>query len=63
MDKIIAQTALQNLTGPGFGSPKLNLVLIPESGNLHYEIKVGMGIYYVNARTGDVIFKKDVFVN
>jgi len=63
MDYRIAERAIQRLQTRSFtGGPRPELAIIPGSNNLHYEVKVGLGIYYVNAATGDVIFKKDVFI-
>jgi len=63
MDHKMAETALQKLSSRDFSRADVRLSIIPGSSDMHYEMKVGLGIYYINARTGDVQFKKDVFVN
>lgn len=60
----IFEAAMQTLSRRPLGNQdKPRMVIIPGSNELHYEIKVGMGVYYVNAKTGDTKFRKDVFVN
>lgn len=63
MDARVADTALTNLNRRYLKDPEMKLVLIPKSNELHYEIKVGLAIYYVNAKTGSVTMQKDVFAD
>lgn len=63
MEHRMAEKTIKTLSGKGFARPNIKLAIIPDSSDLHYEIKSGLGIYYVNARTGSVKFHKDVFVN
>lgn len=63
MDYKIADTAIESLGKRGFDTIKPGMAIIPNSNNLQYEIKVGLGIYYINAKTGEATFKKDVYVN
>ncbi|MBI2341996.1 MAG: hypothetical protein HYU98_04610 [Deltaproteobacteria bacterium] len=61
MDYRIAEAAVNSLNTAKFTeTPKM--VVLPNSNDLHYEMKVGMAIYYVNTRTGEATFKKDVFI-
>lgn len=60
MEYRIAEAAVHYLTDK---SPGVGLVIIPGSDHLHYEIKVGLGIYYIDAQTGGASFKRDVLVN
>jgi hypothetical protein len=64
MDARVADTAMRYFD-PRFKlmqeSPKM--VILPGSNNLHYEIKVGLGIFHVNAKSGEVKFVRDVIVN
>jgi hypothetical protein len=43
--------------------PPAELVILPDSNALHYKFNVGLGIYYINAKTGRAKFERDVFVN
>lgn len=63
MDARIAETALVNLGRRYLKEPDMKFVLTPRSNELHYEIKVGLAIYYVNAKTGEVTLQKDVFAD
>lgn len=63
MEYQIARAAvktLEQMKGTGF---KARLVILPNSNHLHYEFKVGLGIYYIDAKTGEARFERDVFVN
>lgn len=44
---------------PTAAAPKY--VIIPGKDTLHYELKLGLEIAYIDAKTGDVSFHKDVF--
>lgn len=54
----VAEEAMKRLSVKSFASSNENvrLVIIPNSNDLHYEVKVGMGTYYVNAKTKSVVF-------
>ena len=57
----VAEEAMKRLSMKSFTSSNDNirLVIIPNSNELHYEVKVGMGTYYVNAKTKNIIFTID----
>lgn len=59
MDVRMAQTSVDNLQGGSSSASKW--VLLPGKSTLHYELKLGLEIGYVDAKTGDVIFYKDVY--
>ncbi len=63
MDARIAETALANLGRRYLKEPDMKFALTPKSNELHYEIKVGLAIYYINAKTGEVTLQKDVFAD
>lgn len=64
MDVRVAEMALKNLDSRfNISPPKPKLVILPDSNDLFYEIKVGLGIYYVNASSGTAKFVRDVIVN
>jgi len=57
------QTAVAVLGFMGSHTIPPELVIMPDSDALHYKFKVGLGIYYINAKTGKARFERDVFVN
>ncbi len=64
MDLRIAEAAVNAFdTRFNMAPPTPKLVVIPGSNHLQYEVKVGLGIYYVDAQTGTASFKRDVLVN
>lgn len=68
MEQEIAKTDLENLSKMHAlvqegKEIKHRMVLIDGSLVPHYEFKVGLSIYYVNSKTGDVTRHKDVIVN
>lgn len=65
MDYRIAAAAVEELGhgGKSVAPPQARLVILPDSNELFYEVKAGLGTYYVNAKTGDVSFERHVFVN
>ena len=65
MDYQVAAAAVESLGrgGKSIASPQTRLVILPDSNELFYEIKAGLGMYYINAKTGDVSFERHVFVN
>ncbi len=66
MDHRVAESAVAELGHPGkrtIAPPQSRLVILPDSNELFYEIKAGLGMYYVNAKTGDLSFERHVFVN
>jgi hypothetical protein len=44
-------------------TPDVEFVVLPGRDGLHYQLKLGLELGYVDARTGDIAFHKDVFVN
>lgn len=65
MDYRVAAAAVEQLghAAKGMMAAKAPLVILPDSNELYYEIKAGLGMYYVNAKTGDISFERHVFVN
>lgn len=66
MDYRIAEAAVAELGSPGKRTlipPQSRLVILPDSNELFYEIKAGLGMYYINAKTGDLNFEQHVIVN
>lgn len=64
MEYRIAETAVKSFnTRFNMSGPPTKLVIIPGINHLQYEIKVGLGIYYVDAQTGSVTFKRDVIMD
>jgi hypothetical protein len=66
MDYRVAEAAVAELGHPGKRTivpPQSRLVILPDSNELFYEIKAGLGMYYINAKTGDLNFERHVFVN
>lgn len=66
MDHRVAESAVAELGYPGKRTivpPQSRLVILPDSNELFYEIKAGLGMYYINAKTGDLSFERHVFVN
>jgi hypothetical protein len=63
MDYRVAEAAVRKLQRNSFApAPRPELVIIPGSNELYYEIKVGLAVYYVGVSTGDPKFRKDYFV-
>lgn len=58
MEVRIVKTSIDALNRIG-QTPKY--VLIPGKDTLHYELKLGLEIAYIDAKTGDVTFHKDVY--
>jgi len=54
----IAATAAKKLSG--LKTKHAKLVVLPKHKDVHYKFKMGLSLYYVNARTGDVTIKNDV---
>jgi len=65
MDYQVAAAAVEQLghASKGMMADKARLVILPDSNELYYEIKAGLGMYYINAKTGDISFERHVFVN
>ncbi len=62
MDVRLAKTSVDSLLQMGAGAaPTPKFVLLPGKTTLHYEFKLGLEIAYVDAKTGDVNFHKDVY--
>lgn len=67
MDVRLARTSMESLTrinqrlNAGTASPP-KMVLIPGKTTLHYELKLGLEIAYIDAKSGNVSFHKDVFM-
>jgi hypothetical protein len=56
------ESLTQMTQGPDTGTtPSPRFVLLPGKATLHYELKLGMEITYVDAKTGVVSFHKDIY--